>query len=198
MTTLQPSTALVPLRASHPEEAALRQAVVAHLARYTGQTRIHTESDLRALLAWCAERRLDPLTAHRVHVELYVRWMQETRRYKPATISRWLSVVIGFYRTAVIDGVLAASPADHVRRPHVPPESPTLCLSHLQFEAMLHAARTSANINDFALVTMLGSGEKRKLGDLVPCLSARRGMFSDACPVSLPVPRLGGSREELM
>ncbi|MGI8949837.1 MAG: tyrosine-type recombinase/integrase [Ornithinimicrobium sp.] len=26
----------------------------------------------------------------------------------------------------------------------------------MQFEAMLHAARTSANINDFALVTMLG------------------------------------------
>jgi site-specific recombinase XerD len=70
------------------------------------------------------------LTAHRVDVELYVRWMQETRRYKPSTISRRLSVVIGFYRTAVIDGVLTASPADHVRRPHVPAESPTLGLPH--------------------------------------------------------------------
>jgi integrase len=65
-------------------------------------------------------------------------------------------VVIGFYRTAVIDGVLATSPPDHVRRPHVPPESTTLGLSHVQFAAMLHAARASASINDFALVTMLG------------------------------------------
>jgi hypothetical protein len=47
-------------------------------------------------------------------------------------------------------------PAEYVRRPTVPPESPTLGLSHLQFEAMLVAARTSANRFDFALVTLLG------------------------------------------
>jgi integrase/recombinase XerD len=62
----------------------------------------------------------------------------------------------GFYRTAVIDGLLDASPAEHVRRPVVPPESPTLGLTHLQFEALLTAARDSANLNDFALVAMLG------------------------------------------
>ncbi|WP_433825819.1 tyrosine-type recombinase/integrase [Actinoplanes sp. CA-015351] len=44
----------------------------------------------------------------------------------------------------------------YVRRPLVPPELPTLGLSHLQFEAMITAARLSANINDFALVAMLG------------------------------------------
>ena len=38
----------------------------------------------------------------------------------------------------------------------MPPESPTLGLTHLQFEAMLATARTSSNINDFALVAMLG------------------------------------------
>ena len=38
----------------------------------------------------------------------------------------------------------------------MPPESPTLGLSHLQFEAMLTAARDSTNPNDFALVAMLG------------------------------------------
>ena len=156
MNNFQITAALVPVPTEDPSVAELRQAIAAHLARYTGQTRTHTESDLRAFLAWCAARHVDPLTAHRVHVELYVRWMQETRRYKPSTISRRLSVVAGFYRTAVIDGVLTASPADHVRRPHVPPESPTLGLSHLQFEAMLQAGRTSVNVNDFALVTMLG------------------------------------------
>lgn len=155
MDTSQPQTILFP--ALLPEEGnELRRAVAAHLARYTGLSRNHTESDLHAFLDWCHDRHLAPLTAGRVHIELYVRWMQEVRRFKPSTISRRLSVVVGFYRTCVIDGLLAASPAEHVRRPHVPPESPTLGLSHLQFEAMLHAARTSANINDFALVTMLG------------------------------------------
>lgn len=139
-----------------PVSDGLRHAVAAYLARFKGQSRVHTESDLRSFVTWCEERGLDPLTAQRVHVELYVRWMQEVRRYKPSTISRRVAVVAGFYRTCVIDGVLAHSPAEYVRRPYVPPESPTLGLTHLQFEAMLATARTSANINDFALVAMLG------------------------------------------
>ena len=62
----------------------------------------------------------------------------------------------GFYRTCVIDGIGEHSPAEHVRRPSVPAESPTLGLTHLQFEALLTAARESANPYDFALVAMLG------------------------------------------
>lgn len=134
----------------------LVRAVAAYLARFKDATRVHTESDLSAFLTWCVERRLPPLSAQRVHIELYVRWMQEVRWFKPSTVSRRMSVVAGFYRTCVIDQVLPASPADYVRRPNVPPESPTLGLSHLQFEAMLAAARDSTNPNDFALVAMLG------------------------------------------
>ena len=51
----------------------LRLAVAAYLSRFKGQTRIHTESDLRGYLTWCALRDLDPLAAARPHVELYVR-----------------------------------------------------------------------------------------------------------------------------
>jgi integrase len=65
-------------------------------------------------------------------------------------------VAAGFYRTCVIDGVLEHSPEEHVRRPAVPAESPTLGFTHLQFEALLTAARKSANPYDFALVAMLG------------------------------------------
>jgi integrase/recombinase XerD len=43
-----------------------------------------------------------------------------------------------------------------VRRPFVPAESPTLGFTHLQFEALLTAARESPNLYDFALVAMLG------------------------------------------
>ncbi len=38
----------------------------------------------------------------------------------------------------------------------MPPELPTLGFTHLQFEALLTAARESANRYDFALVAMLG------------------------------------------
>ena len=134
----------------------LRLAVAAYLTRFKGSSREHTESDLRCYLAWSAERGLDPLAAQRPHLELYIRSMQEVRRFRPSTVSRRFSVAAGFYRTCVIDGILEHSPAGHVRRPAVPAESPTLGFTHLQFEALLTAARQSPNPYDFALVAMLG------------------------------------------
>jgi integrase/recombinase XerD len=134
----------------------LRVAIAAHLARYKGQSRAHTSSDLQVFLRWCAEHQLDPLRIRRADVELFVRWLEEIRRFKPSTVSRRLSVVTCFYGTCVIDAVLDASPAAYVRRPPVSNESPTLGLSHLQFEAMIVTARISTNLFDFALVAMLG------------------------------------------
>jgi len=134
----------------------LRLAVAAYLARFKGSSREHPESDLRCYLAWCAEQGLDPLAARRPHLELYIRWMQEIRRFKPSTVSRRFSVTAGFYRTCVLDGILEHSPAGHVRRPAVPAESPARGFTHLQFEALLTAARQSPNPYDFALVAMLG------------------------------------------
>jgi integrase/recombinase XerD len=146
----------VPPDSPAPHADRLRLAVAAYLARFKGTSRDHADSDLRCYLAWCADRRLDPLLARRPHLELYIRWMQEVRRFRPSTVSRRFSVTAGFYRTCVIDGVLDHSPAEHVRRPAVSAESPTLGFTHLQFEALLTAARQSANRNDFALVAMLG------------------------------------------
>ena len=72
----------------------------------------------------------------------YIRWMQEIRRFRPSTVSRRFPVTVGFYRTCVIDGVLEHSPAEHVRRPSVPAESP-LGFTHLQSGAQLTTARES-------------------------------------------------------
>jgi len=130
--------------------------VSAYLGRYRGDSRFHTESDLRIFLTWCTEQNLQPLSAVRADIERYVRWLQDVRRFQPSTVSRRLSVVVGFYRVCVIDAILAHSPADYVRRPVVPPESPTLGLGHLQFEALITTARQSRNRNDFALIAMLG------------------------------------------
>ena len=71
-------------------------AATAYPARHKGQSRIHTECDLRAYLCWCVERRVDPLSASRPYIEPYVRWMQEERHFAPSTVSRRLSTVVGF------------------------------------------------------------------------------------------------------
>jgi hypothetical protein len=65
----------------------LRLAAAAYLARFTGLSPTPAESDLRIYFVWCAERGVDPLAASRAQVELYVRWMQEMRRFKPSTVS---------------------------------------------------------------------------------------------------------------
>jgi hypothetical protein len=119
----------------------LRLAVAVHLGWFKGSSREHTESDVRCYLSWCAGHDLDPLAARRPHLELYIRWMQEIRHFKPSTVSRRFSVTARFYRTRVIDGLLDRSPAEHVRRPAVPPESPTPGFTTCSFEALLTAAR---------------------------------------------------------
>jgi len=75
----------------------LRVAVAAYLARYKGESRVHTESDLQVFLRWCTERDIDPLAIRRVDVELFVRWLQELRRFKPSTVSRRLSAAFSLY-----------------------------------------------------------------------------------------------------
>jgi integrase/recombinase XerD len=60
----------VPSDRAAPFTDQLRLAVAAYLARFTGSSREHTDSDLRCYLTWCAEHGLDPLAARRSHLEL--------------------------------------------------------------------------------------------------------------------------------
>ena len=134
----------------------LRLAVAAYLARFKGASRYHTESDLRCYLTWCTGHGLDPLAARRPHLELYIRWMQEIRRFKPSTVSRRLSVRLGSTAPASSTACWTIHPLSTSDGPSVPPESPNLGFTHLQFEALLTAARESPHPCDFALVAMLG------------------------------------------
>ena len=151
-------TELAPAASDPPEPFTdrLRLAVAAYLARFKGSSREHTESDLRCYLAWCAQRGLDPLAAQRPHLELYVRWMQEIRWLKPSTVSRRFSVVAGFTGPALSTESWNTRLPSTSAVPRCLPRSPTLGFTHLQFEALLTAARESANPSDFALVAMLG------------------------------------------
>ena len=67
-------TDLTSVPADHPAPFTdqLRVAVAAYLARFTGPSRQHTESDLRCYLFWCGQHALDPLAARRPHLELRI------------------------------------------------------------------------------------------------------------------------------
>ena len=104
------ATDTAPLAPEQAEDTDLSRAVNGYLARYKGLSRKHTRSDLRVFLTWCAGQELDPLTACRHQLELYVRWLQEVRRFKPSTISRRTFRGGRFLPTCVIDAVLARCP----------------------------------------------------------------------------------------
>ena len=140
----------------NPVPDVLRLAVAAYLARFKGQSRIHCESDLRSYLTWCQDHGLPPLTAQRGHVELYVRWMQEVR-----TVQVFHGVAAGLDRGRLLPHLRDRRAARALTSRPRPPAAdlqrvPTLGLTHLQFEAILTAARDSTNDCDFALVAMLG------------------------------------------
>ena len=75
----------------------LRVALAAHLARYKGLSRVRTSSDLQVFLNWCADRQVDPLRVRRADVELFVRWMEEVRQFKPSTLDRHPNYILAAY-----------------------------------------------------------------------------------------------------
>jgi site-specific recombinase XerD len=93
------------------------------------------------------------LSATRRQVELYVRAM-ESRGLAATTIDRRLSTVSGFYRFAHIDGRIASSPAQYVRRPKVHPND-ARGLDRSELGAFLFAAERVDHAHA-ALAVLLG------------------------------------------
>ena len=131
-----------------------RLAIAGFLARYSGATRVSYATDLRQYFSWCAQHDLEVFAARRGHIELYARTLEE-RGLARATIGRRLSTVAGFYRFAVIDGAIEASPAEYVRRPKVDTESATLGLDRMELGAFI-AQGTAGSVVDQALACLLG------------------------------------------
>jgi site-specific recombinase XerD len=132
-----------------------RLAVGSFLARHREPTLTAYTQDLRAFVGWCQSYEREPLRVTRGELEMYVRNL-ESRGYAAATVARRFGTVATFFKYAVIDGLIAANPAEAVTRPKVAWEGQKRTVLHpLEFAAMLAAARTSGP-NDHALVCLLG------------------------------------------
>jgi site-specific recombinase XerD len=146
------TTTLVP--PSRPLFDDARLAIAGFLARYSGATRVSYTADLKYFFTWCAECHLEVFTARRGHLELWAR-MMEDRGLARGTISKRLSTVAGFYRFAVIDGIIDHSPAEYVRRPKVDTESPMLGLDRMELGAFIAQGQAAGPV-DHALACVLG------------------------------------------
>jgi hypothetical protein len=87
----------------------LLAAVAAYLGRYRGQSRLHTESDLKIFLTWCTDQGLDPLRLGRVDIERYVRWFARGPQW---ILNRELDIAVALERAIRMSpwGLPTASP----------------------------------------------------------------------------------------
>ena len=141
--------ALRPVLFSPEEELAL----VGFLTGYSGLTRDAYELDLRQYVTWCTERDIALFGARRSDIESFGRHLESLGRAR-ATISRRLCTIAAFYRYAEEEGLIATSPAVHVRRPRLDYESNATGLDRNEVGAMLVAAGL-ASARDHALISLL-------------------------------------------
>lgn len=118
-----------------------------YLMRFRPATRKAYDADLASWLAFCTQAGIDPLTAGIHHADTYVRVLDELgdprtkRRLSPASVSRRVSAVAGFYRYAVRQRATAESPFFAIERPPVDDESQTTGLSRDEMRRIVIASR---------------------------------------------------------
>ena len=101
----------------------------------------------------------------------------EERGLARATVARRLCTVAGFYRYAEEEGLIAVSPAVHVRRPRLDYESHAVGLDRNEVGALLVAAGLGA-ANEHALISLLalnGLRVSEATGANIEALGLERG-----------------------
>jgi site-specific recombinase XerD len=153
-----------------------RLVLAGFLAGYRGSTRDAYTLDLRQFVSWCADQQLALFSVRRADIESYARTLEERGRAR-ATVARRLCTVAGFYRYAEEEGLLAVSPAVHVRRPRLDYESHAVGLDRNEVGALLVAAGLGPAV-EHALISLLalnGLRVSEATGANIEALGLERG-----------------------
>jgi integrase/recombinase XerD len=151
-------------------------ALAGFLGGYRGLTRDAYALDLRQFVAFCDEHHLDLFEVRRSDIEAYGREL-EARGRATATVGRRLCTVTGFYRYAEEEGLIAHSPAVHVRRPRIDYESHAMGLDRNEVGALLVAAGLGPAV-EHALISLLalnGLRVSEAIGADIEALGLERG-----------------------
>ena len=101
----------------------LEVIVAAFLAGYGPCTRRSYKFSLALWFEWCRLYKLDVLFGvDRPHIEFWGRWMEEEKRYAPATVLSSLCTLRSFYRYVEDEEIIERSPAAKIRLPIVSKE----------------------------------------------------------------------------
>jgi hypothetical protein len=110
------------------------------LASYPPITRNTYRIALRQWFTWCHQHDIDVLAAERMHIEVWLRYLQEERGLMGSTACGKLGAVSGFYKAPSSTGTSPANPAAYVRRPKTDEESHSTWLGRTQLHDFLAEA----------------------------------------------------------
>ena len=151
-------------------------ALAGFLGGYRGLTRVAYALDLRQFVAFCEQRQLRLFEVHRSDIEAFGHHL-EARGRATATIARRLCTLTGFYRYAEEEGLIAHSPAVHVRRPRIDYESHAIGLDRNEVGSLLVAAGLGS-AGEHALICLLALNGLKSSGP-----TSRRSLSSaDTAP----------------
>ena len=130
--------------------------IEAFLQRWDNEnTRVTYRTDLETLQGWCTANGLDLFTLHRIHLEVFMRYLRDERGNSASTILHRMGTLSQFFDLAVDDGLSAKNPTRLLKLPKRPSSnSIDKALTARQFERLVWAA--AANPTEYALVVIMG------------------------------------------
>ncbi|SNS58269.1 tyrosine-type recombinase/integrase [Rhodococcoides kyotonense] len=113
-------------------------------------------SDLEVLFAWCDSRGLDVFAVHRMHLQVFMRYLADERDNCATTILHRMSTIAQFYELAVDDSLCGKNPTRLLKLPKRPTiRSADRALTPREFERLVWAAADAGPV-DYALVLIMG------------------------------------------
>lgn len=125
------------------------------LARYSGDSKVTFEADLRICFTWMLENDIIPMLATRTDLELFARHLEEDRHNKPASVKRRLETIKRFYTLSQSDGLITKNPGLMLRLPEPHYDSSARYgLNRLEMSLLISAA-VKRSPQDGAMVCLM-------------------------------------------
>lgn len=131
--------------------------VEAFLQRWScDNTRTCYRSDIETLRTWCTVNGLGLFSLHRIHLEVFMRYLADERGNSATTILHRMGTIAQFFELAVDDGLTVKNPTRLLKLPPRPsPDATSKALSTRDYERLVWAAAESSP-TEYALVMTMG------------------------------------------
>lgn len=131
-------------------------AIESFLSRYTGPTQKTYRVGMRRLAGWADENGVRVLELRRIHIDRYMRYLQEEKGLKGSTALSYFGMIRVFFRLLVADDEIERDPTLHVKRPRaIYDETAILGLDREQINRLIKHAQNRDPMRG-ALVMLMG------------------------------------------